>query len=293
MAIEEKIKELLEGSQEDEVDTLDESTDEVINEEEINEEEVNEDEEVNEEEIKLDVTEDVAALVNGEDLSEEFKTKAATIFEAAVINRVKSELTKLEEEFDLRLEEAVEQKQEALVEKVDGYLNYIVETWMVDNEIALERGMKSEILESFVSGMKGLFEEHYIDVPDEKFDVVEEMETTIEILNSKLDEQVENNIKMKARLDESTRKSLVAELSEGLADTDKEKFGSLVEELSFEDSKTFEKKLQTIRENYFTNKGTTKSKLDSVVTDEPVSLNEEKVIPADMKKYVQALNNLK
>ena len=245
------------------------------------------------EEVVVDVSEDVAALTNGEDLSEEFKTKAATIFEAAVVNRVKSEVTRLEEEFDAKLEEAVAQTQEALVEKVDGYLNYIVEQWINDNELALERGMKSEILESFVSGMKGLFEEHYIDVPEEKYDLIGDMEETIESLNSALDEQVATNIEMKKILDESVRAEIVKELSEGLVETDKEKFVSLVEELSFEDSDTFEKKLQTIRENYFTNKATTKSLTESVVTDDPVALTEEKNVAPQMKRYMQALNNLK
>jgi hypothetical protein len=245
------------------------------------------------EESTLDISEDVAALTNGEDLSEEFKAKAATIFEAAVVNRVKQEVAALEEEFDAKLEEAVAQTQEALVEKVDGYLNYVVETWMVDNELALERGMKSEIFESFVSGMKGLFEEHYIDVPEEKFDLIGEMEETIESLNGKLDEQLAVNVEMKKLLDEAARVEIVTESCEGLTDTEKEKFVSLVEELSYENSETFEKKVQTIRENYFTNKATTKSNISSVVTDEPVSLTEEKVIPADMKRYVQALNNLK
>lgn len=245
------------------------------------------------EEMVIDVAEDVAALTNGEELSEEFKTKAATIFEAAVVNRVKTEVSRLEEEFDSRLEEAVSQSQEALVEKVDGYLNYVVETWIADNEIALERGMKSEILESFVAGMKGLFEEHYIDVPEEKFDLIGEMEETIEVLNGKLDEQVAANVEMKKNLDEATKLDIIKSLSEGLADTEKEKFTSLVEELVFESAEVFETKVQTIRENYFTNKAPTKTVIGSVVTDEVVSLTEEKVVPAGMKKYVDALNTLK
>jgi len=153
--------------------------------------------------------------------------------------------------------------------------------------------MKSEILESFVAGMKGLFEEHYIDVPEEKYDLIGEMEETIESLNDKLDEQLAVNVEMKKQLDEAARMDIVASLSEGLADTQKEKFIGLVEELSFEDSETFEKKVQTIRENYFTNKAPTKTITESVVTDEPVSLHEEKVIPVGMKKYVDVLNNLK
>lgn len=245
------------------------------------------------EEVVVDISEDVAALTNGEELSEEFKAKAATIFEAAVVNRVKSEVARLEEEFDAKLEEAVAQSQEALVEKVDGYLNYVVETWIADNEIALERGMKSEILESFVAGMKGLFQEHYIDVPEEKYDVLGEMEETIEALNARLDEEVAANIEMKKQLDEAARLDIVKSLSEGLTDTEKEKFTSLVEELVFESAEVFETKVQTIRENYFTNKAPTKSVIGSVVTDEAVSLTEEAVVPAHMKKYVDALNTLK
>lgn len=245
------------------------------------------------EEFSIDMSEDVAALTNGEELSEEFKTKAATIFEAAVVNRVKQEIASLEEEFDLQLEEAVNQSQEALVEKVDGYLNYVVETWINDNEIALERGMKSEILESFVAGMKGLFEEHYIDVPEEKFDLIGEMEETIEVLNGKLDEQVAANVEMKKNLDEAAKLDIIKSLSEGLADTEKEKFTSLVEELVFESAEVFETKVQTIRENYFTNKAPTKTVIGSVVTDEVVSLTEEKVVPVGMRKYVDALNTLK
>jgi hypothetical protein len=244
------------------------------------------------EELTIDMSEDVAALTNGEDLSEEFKTKAATIFEAAVVTRVKSEVSRLEEEFDVRLEEAVNQAQEALVEKVDGYLNYVVEQWITDNEIALDRGMKSEILESFVAGMKGLFEEHYIDVPEEKYDLLGEMEETIESLNSKLNEQLEANVEIKKQLDETVRADIVKSLSEGLTETDKEKFTDLVEELSFEDSESFELKLQTIRENYFTTKAT-KTLTESIVTDTPIALHEEKVVPAHMKKYVDVLDTLK
>jgi hypothetical protein len=124
------------------------------------------------EELKVDVSEDVAALINGEDLTEEFKTKAATIFEAAVVTRVKAEIAKIEEQFDSKLAEQVEEIKEGIVEQVDGYLNYVVEQWMTDNELALENGIKAEILESFVSGMKGLFEQHYIDMPEEKFDLL-------------------------------------------------------------------------------------------------------------------------
>ncbi|NDB58988.1 hypothetical protein EB001_11105 [bacterium] len=238
--------------------------------------------------------EDVDALVNGEDLSEEFKAKAATIFEAAIVTRVKEEVTRLQEEFDAKLEEAVAQNQEGLVEKVDGYLSYVAEQWMENNEIALESGMKSDILEGFVSGLKGLFEEHYIDIPEEKFDVLGSMEETLADLQAKLDEQVAVNVELSKVINEATRESIIADGAEGLAETDKEKFFGLAEELAFEDSESFAKKVQTIRENYFTNKASTI--VESVVTDTPVeNLTEEVKKPVDpsISKYMSVLNNIK
>jgi len=241
------------------------------------------------------VKEDVDALVNGEDLTEEFKQKAAVIFEAAIVNRVKEEVARLEEEFDAKLEEAVAQNQEGLVEKVDGYLSYIAEQWMENNEIALEHGMKSEILEGFVSGLKGLFEEHYIDIPEEKFDVLDSMEETVLDLQAKLDEQVAINVEMAKVINEATRDSIIDDGADGLTETDKEKFFGLAEELSFDDAETFAKKIQTIRENYFTNK--TSTIVESVVTDSPVENLTEDAKPSvtdpKMKNYMSVLNNLK
>ena len=225
------------------------------------------------------VHEDVEALVNGEDLSEEFKAKAATIFEAAIVTRVKEEVARLEEEFDAKLEEAVAQNQEGLVEKVDGYLDYVVEQWMNENALALESGIKSEILEGFVAGLKNLFEESYIDIPEEKFDVLGAYEEQIGDLEAKLNEAVEANIAMAQVINEATRQSIIDDAADGLAETDKEKFYGLAEELAFEDAETFETKVQTIRENYFTNT-TTSTIVESVVTDSPVELTE------DVKKSV-------
>ena len=246
------------------------------------------------EEMVIDVTEDVAALTNGEELSEEFKTKAATIFEAAVVNRVKTEMSRLEEEFDLQLQEAVSQSQEALVEKVDGYLNYVVETWIAQNEIALERGMKSDILENFVSGLKDLFVESWIDVPEDKYDVLADMETQVSELQAKLDEQLAANVEMNKTIAEQKRSDIVKTVSEGLTDTETEKFNNLVEELSYEDAESFETKVKTIRENYFTTKVT--SGVKSVVTDAPVeNLTEEvsKKVDPTMSAYLSALNKNK
>jgi len=238
------------------------------------------------------VKEDVDALLNGEELSEEFRAKAETIFEAAVMTRVKSEVARIEEEFESKLAEAVAKNTEGIVEQVDGYLGYIAEQWMTQNEIALERGMKSDILEGFIGGLKNLFEEHYIDIPEEKFDVLGEMESQIEELEAKLNEQVAANIELSKTLAESNRAEIVKSISEGLTDTETEKFMSLVEELSYEDQSSFETKVKTIRENYFTTKAAT---VQSVVTDAPVeALTEEvskKLDPA-MSAYAAQLNKL-
>jgi len=237
--------------------------------------------------------EDMDALFNGEELTEEFKEKATTIFEAAVMNRINEAFVTIEEEFEARLQEEAAKNQEGLVEKVDGYLNYVVEQWIAENEIALESGMKSEVLEGFVSGLKGLFEEHYIDIPEEKFDVLGALEDERAELEAKLNEQLEVNVKLTQAINEATKSEIVYSASEGLAETDKEKFFSLAEELSFEDSETFEKKVQTIRENYFTNKATS-TLVESVVTDSPIeNLTEEKAVDPSIKRYMSALNNIK
>ena len=293
MSIEQKISELLAESKvadevqleepvEEPVEVLDEEVEDIV--EEIAEEQV--------EDVKLDISEDLFALTNGEDLSEEFKTKAAVIFEAAIVSRVKQEVAKLEEAFEARLAKVAEENQEGLVEKIDGYLNYVVETWIAQNEIALESGMKSEILENFVSGLKGLFEEHYIDIPDEKYDVLSSLGTTIEELEAKLDEQVAANVEMHKIISEAARVDIIKDACAGLTDTEVEKFTDLAEELKFEDSESFSGKVQTIRENYFTTKATNKS-IDSVVTDEPITLNEEKYVSPQMAAYVAAIKNLK
>ena len=304
MSIEQKIAEILAESKantaSDEAETLAEETvEETVETEEVVAEET---EEVTTEEVvaeeqevyTVDVKEDVAALVNGEELSEDFKAKAATIFEAAIVTRVKAEVAKLEEEFEARLEEETAKNIEGIVEKVDGYLDYVVEQWITQNEIALEAGIKSEILESFVGGLKGLFEEHNIDIPEEKFDLVASLEEETAELRAKLDEQLEANVELNKVINEATRAAILDEAAEGLAETDKEKFAALAEELSFEDVETFQAKVQTIRENYFTNK--TSTVVESVVTDTPVEeLVEDKKVHLDprMAAYVTAINSNK
>lgn len=242
-------------------------------------------------EISVNVSEDVDALMNGEELSEDFRAKATTIFEAAVITRVKQEVAQLEEQFDIQLQEEVESIKEGLIEKVDGYLNYVVEQWMEQNELALESGIKSEIVENFISGMKGLFEQHYIDIPEEKYDVLGDMEVTIASLEEKLNEQVESAVALTQELNSIKRENVIAEAANGLADTDAEKFQALAEELTFEDAESFSSKLQTIRENYFGKKAT--SGIQSVVTDEPVQITEEKVYSPMISAVLQQLNSVK
>ena len=235
--------------------------------------------------------EDIDAMLGDEELTEEFKTKAATIFEAAVMARVNAEVARIEEEFEAKLAEQVEQNTQGIVEQVDGYLGYIAEQWMAQNEIALEQGMKSEILEGFVNGLKDLFEEHYIEVPEERYDVLGEMENTIADLKSKIDEQVAANVELTKTLAEAKRTEIVKTVSEGLTDTETEKFLSLANEIAYEDSESFESKLKTIRESYFTAKQLTEVK--AVVTDAPVEvLTEDKKTTLDpvMAKYLSALN---
>jgi hypothetical protein len=237
------------------------------------------------------VKEDIDALMNGEDLSEDFRAKAETIFEAAVMTRVNEEVARIEEEFEAKLAEQVEQNTQGIVEQVDGYLGYIAEQWIAQNEIALERGMKSEIMESFILGMKDLFEEHYVEIPEERFDVLGEMENKVADLEAKLNEQVESNVNLTKSLAEAKQAELVKSISEGLTDTESEKFLGLVEELSFEDAASFEQKLKTIRENYFTTKTIAEQ---SVVTDAPVEMLSEtvvaKAIDPAMSAYLSVLN---
>ena len=242
---------------------------------------------------KKGIKEDIEALVDGEDLTEEFKEKAATIFEAAVMTRVREEVVALDEAYATKLEEEKEIFKEELTEKIDGYLDYVVEQWLEQNEIALESGMKSDILESFVGGMKSLFEEHYIDVPEEKYDVLGDLQEQVEVLRNKLDETVASNVELRTQIIESEAEKLVESYASNLVETDKEKFLALVEDLEFDGLEGFDKKLKTIHESYFSKK-TAKPLTESVVTDEPI-LTEEfapRVTDPKMKSYISTLDRL-
>ena len=199
----------------------------------------------------INVKEDVDALVEGEELSEDFKKKAATIFEAAVKSKIRPEVERIEEEKSQEIAEEMETFKTELAEKVDGYLDYVVAEWMKENELAVERGLKGEIAEDFITGLKSLFEEHYIDVPDEKYDVLESQAQKIEELESKLNETINKLTEKKQSEDSLVREAAIKEVSSDLAETQVEKFASLVEDVEFTDKDAFVEKLNTLKENYF------------------------------------------
>jgi hypothetical protein len=199
----------------------------------------------------LDVSEDVAALTLGEELSDEFKQKASTIFEAAIKSKLRSEVVRIETAKTHEVAEEVSKVRAELTEKVDAYMNYVVEEWMKENEIAIERGLKGEIAEDFISGLKSLFEEHYIDVPAEKYDILGKQSEQIDSLEAKLNEQIEKNAGLKVKNNELIRESVFAEVATDLAATEIEKFKSLAEDVDFTDEASFKVKLDTLKESYF------------------------------------------
>jgi len=201
---------------------------------------------------EVDVKEHVDALVNGEgDLSEEFKRKAATVFEAAVKSKIRDEVTRLEKEYSSELQENIQKTKGELSEKVDTYLNYVVEEWMKENELAIERGLKGEIAEDFISGLKTLFEDHYVDIPDEKYDVLEAQSEKITELEGKLNESVKRIVNLKKNNGTLVREQVIREATQDLAETEIEKFKSLTEDVEFTDEESFREKLGTLKENYF------------------------------------------
>ena len=232
----------------------------------------------------LDVSDDVNALVDGEELSEEFKTKAATIFESAVKSKVRAELEKIQEENDKVIEEMAESTINDMTEKVDDYLNYVVEQWMEENQLAIERGLKGEIAEDFISGLKNLFEDHYIDVPDEKYDILEANLSKIEELEEKLNKQIEENVQLRKAKGELVKESLVADIANGMTDTETEKFQSLVEDVEFSDEESYTEKLKTIRESYFGSKEVlTEEGTEETSTEQTVEVTDS------MDKYLKAI----
>ena len=199
----------------------------------------------------MDMKEDVAALTDGEDLSEEFKAKAATIFEAAVKAKLVEEIEKLESEYDTKVAEKVEETKSEIVEKVDAYLNYVVKEWMKDNELAIEKGLRAEITEDFIGGLKNLFESHYIDVPQEKFDVIENQAAEIVKLKEEVNKSIEKNVELNQRISEFAREDIINDVSSDLAVTESEKLKGLAESIEYKDADSFRKSVETIKNSYF------------------------------------------
>ena len=203
------------------------------------------------EEEKIDIEADVNALLGGEELSEEFKEKAKTVFEAALNSKVAELKEDLQASYDEKLAEEVESSKAALAERVDQYLEYVAEEWFVENELAIEHGLKTELTESFLGGMKSLFEEHYVSIPDDKYDVLESMVEKLDDMETKLNEQIEKNVSLNSRLAESVADGILDQVSDGLAATQKEKLASLSESVEFESESQYREKLETLKESYF------------------------------------------
>jgi hypothetical protein len=263
-------------------------------EEEVSSEEVLEEEPVATEatvEEEIDIEEDVNALLGGEDLSEEFREKAKLVFESALNSKVSEIHEALEAQYEIKLEEAREGLKEALTDRVDSYLEYVAEEWMTENELAIEHGLKTEMTESFLSGMKGLFEEHYVTIPEDKYDVLESMVQKLDDMETKLNEQIDKNIGLNQRLSESVSDNILDQVSEGLAVTQKEKLSSLAESVEFESEEEYREKLETLKESYFSKAPTAKSEAPQTLsegvdtTDAPVA--------SSMEAYLRTLNAFK
>jgi len=221
----------------------------------VAEDEVSTDEVVAEDEkteaSPYNIEDDVNALLGGEDLSEEFKAKAKTIFEAALNSKVAEVKVALEEQYAEKLAEEIETAKASLAERVDSYLEYVADEWFTENQLAVESGLKEELTESFLGGMKSLFEEHYVTIPEDKYDVLESMVEKLDDMETKLNEQIEKNIGLNKRLGESVADGILSDVSEGLAETQKEKLASLSESVEFESEETYREKLEVLKESYF------------------------------------------
>ena len=233
--------------------------------------------------MKAGYKEEVDALVGDADLSEEFKQKAATIFETAIKAKVKEESQRLQGEYETKLKEDTETQKAELVEKVDSYLNYVVEEWMQENKIAIERGIKGEIAEDFIGGLKKLFEDHYIDVPDEKYNVLEDQASKIEDLEKKLNEEIEKNVELNKSNGELKREDIAKAVSADLTDVEKEKFNKLAEEVEYSNEEDFTTKVTTIKESYFGKQEAKSNDIDDVAVSDGSTVE-----PADLTNSMAA-----
>lgn len=237
----------------------------------------------------VDVTRDVAEMFAGDDLSEEFKEKVTTVFEAALVAKVNEQLEMISANFESELSEEVDTLRNEMVEKLDDYTDYVVEQWMDENRLAVEQGIKADMVENFMAGMKELFTEHYIDIPDEKVDVVEELAAKAEELEARLNEEIERNVAMCNLVEEYNKDSLIEQVSEDLTETQKAKFKTLAEGIDFSDEETFVNKIYTIKESYFgaVDKATFNYEFDE---SEPLEEEAKPVASGPMSAYVSAIS---
>ena len=269
---------------ENQEDDLHNKVEQAITEEPAEEEEVVAEDAVEE----IDVSADVEALLQGEELSEEFQEKAKTIFEAAINSKVDAIQKELETIYSEKLAEEIESTKISLTERVDSYLEYVADEWLHENQLAVDQGLKAEMSESFMTGLKGLFEEHYVSIPEEKYDVLESMVNKLDEMESKLNEQIDKNIALNKRLSESTSDGILSEVSEGLAVTQKEKLASLAESVEFESEANYREKLVTLRNSYFPNSAPSAQRDNSEFIAEGTS-NDSTKVAGNVAKYVDAL----
>ena len=235
----------------------------------------------------MDMKEDVDALTSGEDLSEEFKSKAATIFEGAVKAKLVEEIEKLESEYETKVDEKVSEVKEEIVDKVDAYLNYVVEEWMKENELAIEKGLRNEITEDFIGGLKSLFESHYINVPQEKYDVIESQAAEIEKLKEEVNQTIEKNVELNQKVSENNRQEIINDVSSDLAATEAEKLGKLAESIEYKDAESFRKGVETLKNSYYPTKEASDTESNEVAANAGSDLSES------MAAYTAAISKSK
>ena len=252
-----------------------------------------EDVEEEEEEVEIDIEEDVRALLEGEDLSEEFQEKARIIFEAAIRSKVADIKEEIRGAYEESLIEELQIIKEELTDRVDSYLEYVAEEWMQENKLAVEHGLKTEMTESFLQGMRGLFEDHYVSIPEDRYDVIESMVDKLDEMETKLNEQIERNVALKKRLAESVADVIFAEVSEGLALSQKDKLASLAENVEFESEANYREKLVTLRESYFSSRVSSAQRDDSENLSESTDVqNGQPQVGGIMEAYLQTLGRV-
>ena len=285
-----KPAEPMKGMKEEETVEVEDQQEIVAETEETTDEVVSEEETVEETPIP-DIEDDVNALLGGEELGEEFKAKAKTIFEAAVKSRVAEAKAEIEAAHAEVLEQEIAEAKGELSERVDSYLEYVSEEWFSENQLAVEHGLKTELTESFLSGMKGLFEEHYVTIPDDKYDVLESMVEKLDDMETKLNEQIEKNMSLNNRLGESVADGILSNVSEGLASTQKEKLASLAESVEFESETEYREKLETLKESYFTSKPNSPSSKTETLSEGVDNAEGVGEISNSMNAYIRSLGN--